>query len=95
MERLSQTELKKRAKKLYFDRNKKIKRVFVDEFGRFSYTPENLKQINQGSGVKIIALTPDDCSKVNTTDVPNLTEEAAKKKAEAAKKKAEEEKPSK
>lgn len=85
MERLSQTELKKRAKKLYFDRNSKIDTIFVDEFGRFSYTPENLKMINKGKDVKIIPINRKDCAKVSTEGITDLADES--KKAQEAKKK--------
>jgi hypothetical protein len=84
MERSSQTELKKRAKALYFGENSKIKKIFVDEFGRFSYTKENLVAINKGKDVKVIPLTPEDCAKVSAGDVKNLSKEMAKLRAEKA-----------
>jgi hypothetical protein len=50
--RLPEAELKRRAKELYFDKNKNIKVIFADEFGRFSYSKEALiEQNEQSTGV--------------------------------------------
>ena len=46
LKRLSEAELVKRAKELYFDHNKKIEKIFVDEYGRFSYEKQSLIEQN-------------------------------------------------
>jgi len=49
LERLSEAELTKRAKELYFNRNPKIDVIYADEFGRFSYNQQSLVEQNEAS----------------------------------------------
>jgi len=77
MKALTNAELNQRAKALYFDKNKEIKEMFVDEYGRFSYTPENLVELNKGSKVKVMKITRDKVSDINTSKVNDLSTDKA------------------
>lgn len=69
MKKLSKQELTARAKKLYFDKNKKIEKVFCDENGRFSYNSGNLMTINDGKDVSVFEITRKGTSSINTDKV--------------------------
>ena len=47
LERLPEEELTKRAKELYGNKNPSLERIFVDEYGRFSYQKQYLIEQNQ------------------------------------------------
>ncbi len=56
MEKLTEEVLKARAKALYFDKNPKIDKIFVDEFGRFSYNKQNLLEVNKLTDAKVFEI---------------------------------------
>jgi len=98
LKKLDLSELKARAKKLYFEPHKEVKEIFVDEYGRFSYSPSNLVEMNRLNDGKVFKLTRESVKEVKTEDLEKLTKPApsnskdldkAKKETEAAKAEAE------
>jgi len=85
MIKLTEQELMARAKKLYFDRNKKIKEMYADEFGRFSYNKGNLLEINKGKDIAVLLITKEAVSGVSTKDVPVYDNAEDKKKLKSKK----------
>ena len=74
LKRLSESELVKRAKELYFDHNKKIEKIFVDEYGRFSYDKQSLIEQN-GKEVGVFEIDR------KGLEAPKPKQEAPKKEA--------------
>lgn len=52
-EKLTQTELIKRAKVLYFDKMENLTAIYADEFGRFSYNAQSLIEQNKVSNANV------------------------------------------
>ena len=77
MKRKSETVLKQIAKALYFT-NPLVKEVFADEFGRFSYTKDNLLQINDRKGVKVVRITREMVSKTSVEGTVNFSKDPGK-----------------
>jgi hypothetical protein len=57
MVKLSEEELKRRAKLNYFDENPNIDKIFVNEFGQFSYSQAALEEPYKHTDVKVFAIT--------------------------------------
>jgi len=69
-----------RAKKLYFDKNSKIKHVFVDAFGRFSYNKGNLLEINSITKAEVFKIDKNSIKSINTSEVNDFSNEDTIKK---------------
>jgi len=72
MKKLEKKELLGRAKKLYFDRNKNIESVFVDEYGRFSYSKAPLLEANKGTDVGIFQIKKDAVKNMDVKEIKNF-----------------------
>ena len=55
--KLSKAELSRRAKVLYFDKNPNIEKIYVSEFGQFSYSNGPLEEIYKHKDVEIYLVT--------------------------------------
>lgn len=57
MEKLSKSELTRRAKVLFFDKNPNIEEIYVSEYGEFSYNNGALEEIYKHKEVEIFKVT--------------------------------------
>lgn len=89
--KLTESELSARAKVLYFDKNKKIGKIYADEFGRFSYQKGYLIEANKGTDVKIFEINKNGL-KVDAEAEKAIKDRTDLKHLKAAKAKKEEEK---
>ncbi len=88
MKKVAQSELKKRAKALYFDKLEKLEVVFADEYGRFSYNPETLVEINRKKDVDIFKIDRKDIKGIDATKVVDFSKKDDVDKEIVSKKKA-------
>jgi len=89
MKRLSEKELIKRAKELYFDHNPAITKIAVDEFGRFAY-PERVNVLleqNRHNDGKVFIIDKNGIAETDGKEDKKAAKdtEALKKKIGAAK----------
>jgi len=82
LKKLSQNVLKARAKKLYFDRNAKITKIYCDEFGRFSYNKQSLLEVNKLIDVEVFEIKAAGLKVDSSVIVKDLQKDAEKAKAE-------------
>lgn len=57
--KFTKEELISRAKILYFDKNPKIKAIFANEFGQFSFRNGDLEEINKHREIDIYEISRD------------------------------------
>lgn len=57
MIKLSEQELIRRAKENYFDTNPAIEKIFVNEYGQFSYRQADLEEPYKHTDVKVFLIT--------------------------------------
>jgi hypothetical protein len=90
--KLEQDQLLARAKVLYFDVNPNIEKIFVDEYGHFSYRQNDLLELNRLNNVGVFEVTRKGVSKIDGTNVlvfskkEDVAKAFGKKKAEKEKK---------
>ena len=76
--KLSETELKARAKALYFDnKNSSAKKIYASQIGQFSYNKNNLLEMHKNDpSMEILEISKEQASKADTSKVKNFNKES-------------------